>query len=58
LKVILDTNVFISGVYFGGHPYRILEAWNNGRVHMEQHLQFLTTHKAYSAYVEYWNSKL
>ncbi|MBP7529211.1 MAG: ParB N-terminal domain-containing protein [Syntrophorhabdaceae bacterium] len=28
------------------------------RVHMEQHLQFLTTHKAYSAYVEYWNSKL
>jgi len=32
LKVILDTNVFISGVYSGGYPYRILEAWNNGRL--------------------------
>ena len=31
MKVILDTNVFISGVYFGGYPYRILEAWNNNR---------------------------
>lgn len=32
MKVILDTNVFISGVYFGGHPYRILQAWNSGRL--------------------------
>ncbi len=28
------------------------------RVDMEQHLQFLTTYKGYSAYVEYWNGKL
>ncbi len=28
------------------------------RVNMEQHLRFLTTRKAYSAYVEYWNGKL
>ncbi len=28
------------------------------RVNMEQHLRFLTTRKAYSAYVEYWNEKL
>jgi len=32
LNVVLDTNVFISGVYFGGHPYKILEAWNDGRL--------------------------
>jgi putative PIN family toxin of toxin-antitoxin system len=32
LKVILDTNILISGVYFGGYPYRILEAWNNNRL--------------------------
>jgi putative PIN family toxin of toxin-antitoxin system len=32
LKVILDTNVLISGVYFGGYPYRILEAWNNDKL--------------------------
>jgi hypothetical protein len=25
---------------------------------VEQHIKFLTTEKAYLAYVEYWNSKL
>jgi predicted nucleic acid-binding protein len=26
LRVVLDTNVFVSGVFFGGPPGRILEA--------------------------------
>ncbi len=30
MKIILDTNVFISGVFFGGPPYQILDAWRNG----------------------------
>jgi hypothetical protein len=28
------------------------------RLNMEQHIQFLTSKKAYLAYVEYWNNKL
>lgn len=32
MRVILDTNVFISGVFFGGPPSRILEGWHDGRV--------------------------
>lgn len=32
MRVILDTNVFISGVFFGGPPYRILQGWRDGRV--------------------------
>ncbi len=32
MKVVLDTNVFISGVFFGGVPGRILSAWAGGRV--------------------------
>ena len=28
------------------------------KLHVEQHMQFLTDKKAYVAYVEYWNSKL
>ncbi len=32
MKIILDTNVFISGVFFGGPPYQILDAWRNGTV--------------------------
>ena len=32
MKIILDTNVFISGIFFGGPPYQILDAWRNGKV--------------------------
>jgi putative PIN family toxin of toxin-antitoxin system len=32
LRIVLDTNVFISGVFFGGPPARILEAWRDARV--------------------------
>jgi len=32
LKVVLDTNIFISGIFFGGPPARILEAWRDGRI--------------------------
>lgn len=31
MKVVLDTNVFVSGVFFGGTPGRVLEAWRDGR---------------------------
>jgi len=32
LRIVLDTNVFVSGVFFGGLPAKILEAWHDGRV--------------------------
>jgi len=32
MKVILDTNVFASGVFFTGTPYAILDAWHHGRL--------------------------
>ena len=31
MRVVLDTNVLISGVFFGGIPGRILSAWAAGR---------------------------
>ena len=31
LKVVMDTNVFISGVFFRGAPYQILKAWQSGK---------------------------
>lgn len=34
MKVILDTNVFISGVFFGGPPYKILAAWRDGKIQL------------------------
>ena len=30
MKVILDTNVFISAVFWGGLPQRIIEEWKSG----------------------------
>ena len=32
MKVILDTNVFASGVFFIGTPHTILNAWRHGRL--------------------------
>ena len=34
MKIVLDTNVFISGVFFSGPPYQILNAWRQGRFEM------------------------
>jgi len=32
LRIVLDTNVFISGVFFSGPPYDILKAWIDERI--------------------------
>jgi putative PIN family toxin of toxin-antitoxin system len=31
-KVVIDTNVFVSGIFFSGPPYRILNAWQDGQL--------------------------
>ena len=31
-KVVIDTNVFVSGIFFSGPPYRILKAWQEGQL--------------------------
>jgi len=31
LKVVMDTNVFVSGVFFSGPPYQIIKAWQSGK---------------------------
>ena len=32
MRVILDTNVLISGIFFSGPPAKILRAWRDGKV--------------------------
>jgi len=44
LKIVLDTNVFISGVFFSGPPYQILKAWRDG------HLKFLISEEILEEY--------
>ena len=32
MKVVIDTNVFISGVFFSGAPYLVLQAWRDDKI--------------------------
>ncbi len=32
MKVVLDTNVLVSGVFFSGPAYEILNAWRHGKI--------------------------
>jgi putative PIN family toxin of toxin-antitoxin system len=34
VKVILDTNVFVSGVFFSGPPNQILKAWQDDKIEL------------------------
>ena len=34
MRVVLDTNVLISGIFFSGPPAKILLAWRNGKVQL------------------------
>jgi len=32
MRVVLDTNVFIAGIFYAGPPYQILKAWQEQRL--------------------------
>ena len=32
MKVVLDTNIFISGIFWQGNPHKILRAWREGYI--------------------------
>ena len=34
MRIVLDTNVFISGIFFSGPPHRILQGWREGRIQL------------------------
>lgn len=34
MRIILDTNVLVSGVFWSGPPFKILELWRDKKVHL------------------------
>ncbi len=34
MKIILDINVLISGIFFSGPPYQVLKAWQEGKINI------------------------
>ena len=45
MKVVLDTNVLISGVFFSGLPARILAAWADSRFELVASVEVLAEYR-------------
>ena len=41
MRLIVDTNVFVSGVFFSGPPFEILNAWRRGRIALVASIEIL-----------------
>jgi putative PIN family toxin of toxin-antitoxin system len=48
VRIVLDTNVFVSGIFFSGPLSRILEAWRDGRVQLAISPDILSEYKRVS----------
>lgn len=45
MKVIIDTNVLISGIFFNGPPYEILQKWQQGKFDLLVSVPILNEYK-------------
>ena len=45
MKVVLDTNVLISGIFFSGPPARILAAWAGGGFELVASVEVLAEYR-------------
>ena len=45
MKVVIDTNVFISGVYFSGAPYLVLRAWRDEKIQVVLSLEIMAEYR-------------
>ena len=41
MRIVLDTNVLISGIYFSGLPGKILQAWSSGKFQLVASIEIL-----------------
>ena len=45
MRIVLDTNVLMSGIFWSGPPARILAAWSEGRFDLLASLEILTEYR-------------
>ncbi len=45
MKIVLDTNVFISDIFFGGPPSQILQSWRQSKTRIVLTEQILTEYQ-------------
>jgi putative PIN family toxin of toxin-antitoxin system len=49
MKIVLDTNVLVSGIFFSGPPAEILRAWSRGKFRLVSSPAILDEYKRASA---------
>jgi putative PIN family toxin of toxin-antitoxin system len=49
MKVVIDTNVIISGVFFSGPPFQILKSWKDGLINLVVSPEILEEYKKVGA---------
>jgi putative PIN family toxin of toxin-antitoxin system len=45
MRVVIDTNVLVSGVFFGGLPMKVLETWRDRRFELLVFLEILDEYR-------------
>src|SRR5262245_11504343 len=45
MRVVLDTNVLMSGIFFSGLPARIVAAWSEGRFELVSSVEVLAEYR-------------
>ena len=58
MRIILDTNVFISGIFFSGPPSQILKAWQNKNFQIVLSEQILYEYQRVADELSYKYSKV
>jgi putative PIN family toxin of toxin-antitoxin system len=51
VNVVLDTNVFVSGIFFSGIPGKILEAWRDGELTLVTSPKILEEYRRVGGYL-------
>ena len=48
MKIVLDTNVLVSGIFFSGPPFEILQAWFNRTIQFVLSVEILDEYRRVS----------
>ena len=52
MKIVVDTNVLVSGVFFGGMPSRVLAAWRDGKYELVVSPEILEEYRRVGEHLE------